>query len=141
MNEIGRAQKWIYGKLAADTDIAGVLGARIYADQAPKEAAAPYIVFGLQGGYDTRGLGTVRIQTNPVFQIKVICAGSPTAAVRLVADRIDVLFQEAVTEKSESYVFSSRREQPLHYVESDPGSASRYTHTGGLYRLVIYPEA
>ena len=141
MHEIGRAQKWIYDKLSGDTDVAEAIGTRIYADQAPEDAADPYIVFSLQGGFDTRGVGTVRVQTNPVFQIKVVCAGAPTDTVRLLADRIDELFQEAVTEPSEDLVFSSRREQPIHYVESQPDSASRWTHTGGLYRLVIYPEA
>lgn len=141
MNEIGRAQKWIYDKLEADSDIANVVGARIYANQAPEGAAFPLILFSYQSGFDTRGIGTCRIQTNPIFQIKVICEGAPGSSILLVADRIDVLFQEAVTEISEEYVFSSRREQPLQYAEPKPGSAEFYTHTGGLFRLVVYPEA
>lgn len=141
MNEIGRAQKWIYDKLSVDPDIVGAVALRIYANQAPEGAPFPLILFTYQGGFDTRGNGTCRIQTNPVFQIKVVCEGSPDDAARLVADRIDALFQEAVTEISESYVFSSRRDQPIQYAEPVPDSAQILTHVGGLYRLVIYPEA
>lgn len=141
MNEIGRTQKWIYDRLVADADVVGAVGTRIYTSQAPEGATFPLVLFTYQGGPDTRGLGIVRIQTNPLWQIKVICAGAPDDAVRLVADRIDVLFQEAVTEISESYVFSSRREQAIFYAEPVTDSAEFYTHTGGLFRLVIYPEA
>ena len=141
MNEIGRAQKWIYDKLVADPDVEDVIGTRVYANQAPEGVDFPLILFSFQGGFDTRGNGTCRIQTNPVFQIKVICESAPDDDVLLVADRIDELFQEAVTEISEEYVFSSRREQPVQFAEPKPGSAEIYTHVGGLYRLVIYPEA
>lgn len=141
MNEIGRAQKWIYGKLSVDPDVLGAVALRIYANQAPEGVQFPLILFTYQGGFDTRGNGTCRIQTNPLFQIKVICEGAPDGAARLVADRVDTLFQEAVTEISEEYVFSSRREQPIQYAESVPDSAQILTHVGGLYRLVIYPEA
>lgn len=140
-HEIARAQKWIRDKVAGDDSIIGVVVDRIYADRAPVGADVPFVLFSFQSGFDTRGNGTVRIQSNPTFQIKVVSEGPITDDVLLVADRLDTLFQEAVTEISESYVFSSRRLQPLSYVEPRPGSTSYYTHTGGLYRLVIYPEA
>lgn len=141
MHELGRAQKWIYGKLTGAAAVTAAVGNRVYAEQAPEKTLLPYVIFSHTGGFDTRGVGTVRIQTNPVFQIKIVCAGAPTDAVRSALDALDDLFQTAVAEPSETLVFSSRREQLVYYVESVPGSADQYTHTGGLYRLVIYPEA
>jgi hypothetical protein len=141
MNEIGRAKKWIKSKLAADGETAGIVETRIYTNESPKATKYPYIFFNLQGGFDTRGAGTVRIQSNPVFQIKVITDGHPDDNDRTVADRIDELFQNAVTEISDGFVFSSRREQPIDYPDPKPDSSGFFTHLGGLYRLLIYPEA
>src|SRR5262249_44694662 len=101
MNEIHRAQKWIVGKLSGDANVAAAVGTRIYSDQAPEGATYPYVLFNLQsGGQDTRGVGTVRLMALPLFQIKIISKGSPTAAVRTAVDAIDDLFQRAATEVS-----------------------------------------
>lgn len=140
-NELLKAQKWIYDTLVNDAATTAIIGQRVYHGVAPKGTAYPFIVFSHQGGPDTQGVCTVRIQANPVFQIKVISDGNPNQSARDVADRIDGLFQEAVTQISDGYVFSSRRTQPIDYVESKPNGGGHYTHLGGLFRLVIYPQA
>lgn len=140
-NELSRAQKWIYDVLVADAEAIAIVGTRIYHGQAPKGTAYPFVLFSFQGGADTQGVCTVRIQANPVFQIKVVADGNPNQQARDVADRIDELFQAAVTQISDGYVFSSRREQPVNYTEPKPHGGGHYTHLGGLYRLAIYPEA
>jgi hypothetical protein len=142
MNEIHRAQKWIRGKLAGDAQITAVVGTRIFADQARELADFPYVLFAMQtGGQDTRGVGTVRLMSLPLFQIKVVTDGPPSADVYTVADRIDELFQNAVTEISDSFVFSSRRESPVEYPEPKRDSSEFFVHYGGSYRLYIYPQA
>lgn len=142
MNELLLAQKWIYDKLSNDGELGAIVTPdRIFANQAPEDPIYPIIIYAFQGGFDTRGLGVVRIQTNPLFQVKVICYGAPDESVRAVAHRIDELFQTAVTEPSEEYIFSSRREEPISYPEPMRESSRFYTHLGGIFRLVIYPEA
>lgn len=142
MNEIHRAQKWIYDKLAADASVVAAVSDRIYTDQAPEGAQLPFTLFNLQsGGVDTRGNNTRRLMALPLFQIKIVCDGPPTGDIFTAVDAIDALFQEAVTETSESTVFSARREFPINYLEPKRDSSGFFTHYGGAYRLFIYPEA
>lgn len=140
-NELPLAQKWIYDKLTGDSEAAAIIGTRVYHGQAPKGAALPYVLFQHQSSFDTRGNGICRVQSNPTYQIKVVCDGNPNSDARTVANRIDQLFQEAAAETSQSYVFSSRRMSPLCYPESKTGKDGFYTHLGGLFRLAIYPAA
>lgn len=140
-NELLKAQKWIYDTLVNDAATTAIIGQRAYHGKAPVSIAYPLIVFSHQGGQDTQGVCTVRVQANPIFQIKVITDGNPNASAQTVADRIDELFQTAVTQISDGYVFSSRRMQPIDYIEAKPNGGGHYTHVGGLFRLVIYPEA
>jgi hypothetical protein len=142
MNEIHRAQKWIYDKLAADADVIAAVEDRIYSDQAPEGAGLPFVLFNLQsGGLDTRGNNTRRLMALPLFQIKIVSEGLSSSDVLAAVDAIDGLFQEAVTEESEDFVFSSRREFPINYIEPKRDSSGFFTHYGGAYRLFIYPEA
>lgn len=140
-NETVLADKWIYAKITGDASSAAIVSTRVYADQAPENPTYPIIVYNYQAGFDTRGNGICRIQSNPLYQIKVVCRGAPSASVRTLVNRIDTLFQEAVAEVSESYVFSSRREMPLRYIEPERDSSHFFTHVGGLFRLVVYPQA
>ena len=140
-NELLKARKWIYETLVNDAATTAIVGQRVYPNKARAGTTYPLIVFSHQGGPDTQGVCTVRIQANPIFQIKVICDGDPDQNARDVADRIDELFQTAVTQILDEYVFSSRRIQPIDYPEPKPNGGGHYTHLGGLFRLVIYPEA
>lgn len=140
-NELTKARKWIYETLVNDAATTAIVGQRVYPNKARAGTAYPLIVFSHQGGPDTQGVCTVRIQANPIFQIKVICDGDPDQSARDVADRIDELFQTAVTQILDEYVFSSRRIQPIDYPEPKSNGGGHYTHLGGLFRLVIYPEA
>jgi hypothetical protein len=143
-HEISRARKWIYDALKADGTLAALIGGasnpRIYFGQAPEKAVYPFVLFNLQAASDVQGLCLPRVATSPVFQVKVICDGPPSADVRTIADRIDLVLGQAVTQISESYVFSGRRIQPLEYIEPKRDSSSYYTHSGGLYRLLVYPQ-
>ncbi len=141
MNELPLAEKWIHSKLAGDSEITALVGVRIRAEEAIQGWAFPYVLYSHHAGFDTRGNGTVRIQTNPTYWIRVVCDGNPKEDARTVAHRIDELFQEAVTEVSDGYVFSSRRTEPRKYPEPKKGKSGFYTHLGGLFRLAIYPAA
>lgn len=146
MNELHRANKWIYDKLVADSAIVAAVEDRIYAERAPEAAEYPFVLFNLQsGGQDTRGNCTTRLMAKPLYQIKLItdelANETDSAAILAAVDAIDTLFQEAVTEISETMVFSARREFPIYYQEPKQNSSGLFSHYGGAYRLFIYPEA
>lgn len=142
-NEISRTRKWIYDALKADSTLTALIGGssnpRIYFGLAPEGAALPYVIYNLQSSFDVQGLCIPRIATLPTFQIKVVCDGAPTANVRTIADRIDAVIGEAVTQISQNYVFSGRRQSAIEYIEPKRDSSSYFTHSGGLYGLIVYP--
>lgn len=138
MNELSRANKWIYGKLAANATITGIVATRIYARKAPKDAAYPLIVFNFQGASDSQGVGTARVLTRPLYQVKVICKNNPDDTVYTVADEIDELIGKGIHELQSDVRISSRREAPLEYIEDTPNSDKSFFHLGGLYRLSIH---
>jgi len=141
MNEIHRAQKYIVDKLTGAAQVTAAVGTRIFANQAPETTTFPYVLFNLLDALDTRGVCTRRLLARPLFGIKVISKGSPSSAVETAVDAIDELFQQAVNDVSEGFVFSSRREFPISYPQPKDDSSEFLIHYGGAYRLYIHPVA
>lgn len=143
-HEISRARKWIVDALKADATLVALIGgasaARIYFGMAPENAVMPYVLFNLQASSDVQGFCLPRVAARLTFQVKVVCDGPPTTGVRTIADRVDLVLGQAVTQVSESYVFSGRRTQAIEYVERKPDSSGYFTHTGGLYGLLVHPQ-
>ena len=140
ISEVQAAKKWIYDSLVANVDIAAAVVTRVYADYVPEPPANrvfPYVLFNFMGGIDVDALGTSRLLSQPLFQVRVVCEGRPTAAVRKVDKRIDGVLQNAVYQPSGDYYFSARREQPIDRPELDTATGKYYANLGGLYRLYI----
>ena len=145
VSEIQQAKAWIYTILAANVDIAARVGTRIYSDFVPEPLANrtyPYILYEYLGGNDVDGLGSNRILSFPLFQIRLVTNGTngngrPTASDRLAEKRIDTVLQNAVHQLSGDYYFSARREQSVNRYELDTATGKQYANIGGLYRLFI----
>lgn len=140
VSESQQAKAWIYAALFANADIASAVSTRIYSDYAPDAPASrvyPYIIYNFMGGIDVDGLGTNRLQSQPLFQVRVVCKGRPSASTRKVDKRIDTVLQNAVYQLSGDYYFSARREQPIDRAELDATTGIQYHNLGGLYRLYI----
>lgn len=138
MNELPRIERWIYSALSGDEQLAATVETRIYHDQAPESTAYPYVVFNHQVGEDTNGLGTCRILTRNLYQVKVI-ARELNDNARLIADRIDEIIGKAVRAQHPldvSLKFSGYRETPISYTEPNRDSSRVFRHLGGLYRIV-----
>lgn len=144
MNELPAAENWIHDKLASDSEIASVVGGRIYKYALPQSPIYPLIVYSLASDSDFQGLGTVRIITRPLYLIKVISRGSPTSLVNLAADRVDEIVGKTtkdtfISTAGDMFAVSSRREAAVQFMERDPVAAGTiYFHLGGLYRLDVF---
>jgi hypothetical protein len=138
MNEISRTEKWIFGKLSGDSALNTAVGGRIFGYIAPQGTGYPLVLFNLQAGRDIQGPGTSRIQSELLYQVKVISKGPADANTRTALDRIDELIGKAVHNLSDGFLFSARREQPINYHETN--GDIRFQHTGGLYRIYCYPQ-
>jgi|GEM_PF-2963240 len=140
ISEIQQAKKWIYDSLHADTYIASQVGTRIkdsYVSEPPADRVYPYIVYNFMGGLDVDALGTSRLLSRPLFQVRVVCEGRPDDAIRKIDKRIDEVLQHAVYQLSGDWYFSARREQPIDRPEFDASTGKHYANIGGLYRLYI----
>lgn len=144
MNELPAAENWLHDKLAEDTEIASVVGARIYKYALPQSPIYPLVVYSLASDSDFQGLGTVRILTRPLYLVKVISRGAPSSLVNLAADRIDEIVGRTTKDTFTStagdmFAVSSRREAAVQFMERDPAVAGNiYFHLGGLYRLEVF---
>jgi len=140
VSEIQQAKKWIYDSLIANADILAAVSTCVYADYNPRtlpERIFPYIIYNYLGGTDVDALGTARLFSEPLFQVRVVCEGHPTTSVRLVEKRIDDVLQVARYELSGDWYFTSRREQPVDRTEEDSATGRRFHNLGGIYRLWI----
>lgn len=143
LNEIPKIEEWIYSKLSASSAVTARVEARIHPYQAPENEPHPFVLFNYQSPYnggDQRGLGTVRILTSTIWQIKLIASGAPLAEDLAVVNAFDQLFQSAAAQTLNGYVFSSRRIEPVSYLEQVPRGAETIRHLGGLYLIQVYPS-
>ncbi|MEK6281876.1 MAG: hypothetical protein AABN95_16100 [Acidobacteriota bacterium] len=140
ISEVQQAKAWIYTVLAANSDIASACGTRIYDSYVPGAPASrtyPFVIFNFMGGNDINALGTSRLLSTPLFQVRVVCEGRPTATIRLVDKRISDVLGVAVYQLSGDWYFTARREQPLDRPELDAATGRQYHNLGGLFRLYI----
>lgn len=140
IDEIEQAKKWIYDSLVGNSEITAQVSTRIYSDYVPEPPANrvyPYLLYEFLAGPDVQGLGTARLATNALFQIRVVTDGRPTTATRKVAKRIDDVLRIAVYQPSGEFFFTATREQPVNRAETDAATGKRYHNLGGLFRLFI----
>ena len=138
VSEVQQAKKWIYDKLSANADITAAVGTNIYADTVPvSPRPARYILYNLMAATDTDGLGTNRIITSALFQVRQVNTGAPDTTARRVDKRIDEVLQVQVHQLSGDFYYSSRREGVVDRAEYDSANV-RYHNLGGLYRVWIY---
>lgn len=131
--ETTAVERWLYGLLAGDATLAGLVGDRIYAYVAPLGAALPLVVFAQQAGTDVRVVGPGRLMAALLYQVRAVGPGPSAAVVAPVAARLDALLQGASGSVVDGVVLGCTREQPLSYVETEGGES--YRHLGGIYRI------
>lgn len=140
VSELQQAKAWLYDVLHGDTAIEAALGSEIYADFNPRDLSErifPYVIYNFLGGVDIDALGTARLLSQPLFQVRLVVEGTPNSAARTIEKLIDDVLQTAVYQQSGDYYFTSRREQPIDRAELDTSTGKRYHNLGGLYRLWI----
>ena len=89
--ELPRINQWIYQTLSGDATVTGVVGTRIYAEEAPQGAIFPLILFAHIGNVDiVRAFGDGRLAKN-IYLVRVVAQGSSSDPIKAVADRFDTL--------------------------------------------------
>lgn len=126
----------IRAKLAATAAITAVVSTRIYATQAPLEAALPYIEFGLSaGGSDNQ---SPRDELDVIVLVKCVAtdtnSASGAATAKQVADLIRAALHEVdLTMDAPWNAYRCQHESAFVYTENE--DRVQYTHAGGNYRV------
>lgn len=138
MDELSGVEK------ALDTALSGLVGGRIYNQQAPQGAVRPFIIYAYQGGADLGAIGQdQRILVRPLYLVKVVSEGNSFAAGAAVMDAADELLyalRGTVTFNGKVYrILGMYRETPIRYVEMQ-SDGKRLNHVGGSYRIQSHHE-
>jgi len=137
MSEVVMGLAWIYNKLTSNAPLMTNALGGVHRGSAPVGTATPFISVAHQAGSDTTTINGVRVLTHILYLVKAVGPAKDIVAVDNVAGEFDdLLFLNTVVTVSGGYIHSSVREQPIMYDET-PAAGIKYTHIGGLYRLII----
>jgi hypothetical protein len=142
--ETSAAETWIYGTLAGDATLAGLVGARIYNTRRPSDGALglgalPCVVFQLQASNDLMVVGATRVWSRLTYVVRGIGEPLPPSyegTLRSVADRIDALLHGKSGSSGAGVVWSCVRVRPFQMAEVPPALGGReFRHLGGVYEV------
>ncbi len=136
----------IYGKLAGDNTLIGLLGAAvsgfsqsIYYEGAPEHAQFPYVVFTKQTGTPTYALKN----GGPIFDselwlIKGVDRSRTADGVDAISSRLADLLNDASLSISGRSLMYLRRDSDIDYLEVHDGVL--YRHSGCVFRITSSPS-
>ncbi len=138
-NESMAAYQWIYSKLSADSQLAALVGTRIYQRQADQGVSYPYVVILKLSGTDSNTISGDRVMANLLFLVKGVTEGNNAGnALESINARIDALLQKSRNQSvSKGQILACTRESDFELLENDPKSAKQWLHLGGSYRLLV----
>jgi hypothetical protein len=131
----------LYGKLAGDTTLNSLLGSApagyahaIYHQQAPENAAYPFVVFSKSSGVPTDTFHLPGAFETDVWLVKAVDRSMSGDTAEAIADRIKVLLNDAALSISGRTLMMLRRQSDVEYPEITDGES--YKHVGSLFRVV-----
>jgi len=136
--ELIRIEQWIYQTLAADPTIAGIVGARIYADIAPQDAVFPMILFAHIGNVDVIRSGNNGRMAKSIFLVRVVGKGTSVGgSLKAVADRFDpLLLQENITVDGVRIAYVQHDQ---HAIRKDSENGVPMSYVGSYYLIFSQP--
>lgn len=136
MAESAAIDRWLNTVLAGDTQLAALVGTRIYADLAPGGAALPMVVYQMQAANDLMVLGSARVWANAVYIVRGVARSLAYGGNLLtIADRIDTVLHAASGSNVEGTIFECVREREFRMTEVGQ-DGEQYRHMGGMYRIL-----
>jgi len=127
----------MYSVLSGDATISSIVGARIYADEAPQEAAFPLIVFAHIGNIDILRGGAGSRVSKVIYLVRVVDQNSTVqGTVKTVADRFDPLLLVGNTTVGDVKL-STQHDQ--HHVRRDSEFGIPTVYMGSYYLVFVQP--
>jgi hypothetical protein len=139
MRELQAVRRFIYDTLKENSQIAAILGTRIYPYTAPSGVGYPFITVTFSGGSPTYSAGPNKIYVRPTYQIKAVTKTSLKDATDLATLMEEALSQSEGTSVSDIghtfFVNTPTIDQPIELITIE--NEIRYYHAGGVYRFFI----
>lgn len=123
---------WLYGVLSGDSELAALVGSRIFSTFVPHEVNDRYIQFSVLSSVDVLGHNGHRIGANCVYLIKCVAATTSKDDVAPAFHRVDELLYRAEVDRPNGHI-SCHRETVIDLAEVVEGQA--FFHLGGQYRI------
>jgi hypothetical protein len=136
--ELARVEQWMYTTLAADTTVSSIVGTRIYADEAPQQAAYPMVLFAHIGNVDIIRTGGNGRMAKVIYLVRAVGLGSSTAGnLKTVADRFDpLLLVQNVTVDGVRIAYVQHDQ---HHIRKDSESGVPVSYIGSYYLVFTQP--
>lgn len=134
--DLTRIDQWVFQTLSADTQLVGLVGTRMYSDEAPQGATLPLVLFSFLGGADKLiTLNQNSRTTNAIYLIRAVAQSSSYNTVELMADRIDAALSVPIQGSlvRDILITSVIREQP--HQRKDLENGVPHVYLGGFYRI------
>lgn len=134
MTESSGVMAWAYGLLTGDTDIAGLISARVYDSLAPQDTIGDYLILSQQS-YAESGTGiTGAIGSGHIMLlVKAVTQSAGYATAETLYENAHRVLQGQQGLSNGVTIHSCIRESVLRYVEIRDGK--RYNHLGGIYSV------
>jgi hypothetical protein len=135
--ELARVEQWMYSVLSGDPTISGIVGTRIYADEAPQEAAFPLVIFAHIGNIDILRGGAGSHVSKVIYLVRAVDKSSSIQGnLKTVADRFDPLLLVGNTTVGDVKL-STQHDQ--HHVRRDSEFGVPMVYLGSYYLVFTQP--
>lgn len=94
----GLAEQWLQQVLGADSQLAALVGPRIYTRRVPQGGTYPAVVYAQLAGVDTTALGMIRALTRTRYAVKAVDQTASIVTLDAIARRVDQLLQGGVAQ-------------------------------------------
>lgn len=135
MNELTRAERWLYERLSGDATLAALVGGRVYSTVAPQGAVYPFVLYSLLYSADVATANNTRVFARLSYVVRAVGQTASNASLEAIADRVDVALQRIDAPTAGAHA-EAGRERAFFLGEIVDGV--QYRHVGGVYRLLVY---
>jgi hypothetical protein len=127
--------RWIQNRLGANTELAALIGEKIYVHKAPQDVARPWLVIDPQGVTDVRLMDTTRLWVRGKWTIKVVGRvvddDPPFVTMVTIMNLVDGELQGAEDDSDPDIeILSSHRTGTIDYQDD-----SNYEHVGETFEI------
>lgn len=136
MIEAQKVAAFVFDTLKADSQLASMLGGRVYRDQVPQAATLPAATVTLVSSTSSNTLGADRALDVVLVDVRVVGTGASYGPINPAADRVDAVLQNRRGASGGVWVVELRRDQVQTFLETESGA--QFAHIIATYRTEAY---